>query len=157
MLQILKVKLNAKAPLLLHNSRLANPLDPVVKEIKKLTGKKKKTDADLERIAKLEWSGGLYLQDNRVVIPAKMITATIRNGARAYRKGKVIQAGVWCDQDAVPLDYEGRRDPFDLEKEWDKRHLVKNLVFCTQAVVMRKVITRTRPIFHHWSLTFDLS
>lgn len=38
-------KLRGVAPLVMHNSRLANPLDPLKRELSKLTAQKKKTDS----------------------------------------------------------------------------------------------------------------
>lgn len=48
-------------PLLMHNSRMANPLDPIVKAVGKITSKRVKTDDDQEELARLDFYGGLYL------------------------------------------------------------------------------------------------
>ena len=52
---------------MMHNARLANPLDPLVQEIKKLTGKRKKTEDDLLQIARLEWEGGFYFNGQQLL------------------------------------------------------------------------------------------
>ncbi|CAO3452058.1 hypothetical protein [Azospirillum largimobile] len=52
MYQSLSFQITGVSPLLMHNGRLADPLDPLVKDIKKLSCKRPKTEADLERITK---------------------------------------------------------------------------------------------------------
>ncbi len=44
--------------LMMHNGRTKDPLDPYAKALKKLTGKRKKTDADYLEISRLEWEAG---------------------------------------------------------------------------------------------------
>ena len=72
-----QIELEGKTPILMHNERLANPLEPIVKEIKRFTGKTKKTDDDWENIRHLEWVGSLYMNNGIVAIPV-----------RAYSYGK---------------------------------------------------------------------
>ncbi len=40
-------------PMLMHSERLANPFDPLTKEIKAISGKRKKTEDDLLEMARL--------------------------------------------------------------------------------------------------------
>ena len=47
----IKVKLSGSSALLMHSDRFANPLDPLTKAHKELTGKRKKTDDDHIAIA----------------------------------------------------------------------------------------------------------
>src|SRR5688572_21014856 len=46
--------------LVLHNERLADPLDSMTRAIGTFTKKRNKTITDHEEIARLEWYGGLY-------------------------------------------------------------------------------------------------
>ena len=39
--------------LIMHNGRTSNPLDPFTKAMKEISGKRKKTDADLEALSKI--------------------------------------------------------------------------------------------------------
>lgn len=57
----LVIDMMGKTPLLTHNSQLSDPLNPWSKKLKSITSKKKKTDADHEEAARIEWKGGLYL------------------------------------------------------------------------------------------------
>ena len=52
------VKITGSAALLMHSDRFANPLDPLAKAHKEMTGKRKKTDDDFIAIAKSEFIGG---------------------------------------------------------------------------------------------------
>jgi hypothetical protein len=58
---VLKITLRlvGVGPMLMHSSRLADPLDPQSKALSKVTSKRHKTDADHHRIAELEWFGSL--------------------------------------------------------------------------------------------------
>jgi hypothetical protein len=68
---VLRFTMRGVSPLLTHSSRLANPLDAVTKEMKRISKKRAKTDADLEYLARLEFLGGLWLQDGEPCIPGE--------------------------------------------------------------------------------------
>lgn len=52
--------LTGVTPLLVHNARLADPLDPIVRQTKPISGKRSKTEEDHLELARLEFIGGLY-------------------------------------------------------------------------------------------------
>ena len=62
---------------LMHNGQLSDPLNEWTKAKKKITDKKKKTDADHEEVSRLEWMGGLYLFNGAPCIPREAIKATL--------------------------------------------------------------------------------
>jgi hypothetical protein len=150
MLKTLKVSIRGVAPLLMHNGQLADPLCPWVKAMKKITNKqaKKKTDADHEELARLEFMGGLYVGDNGPILTGETLEGVIRDGARVERKGKDVVAGVWCD--SADLEYDGPRDPDEL---WGDKRFVHR---CS-VVVGRARVMRTRPRFKQWAASFPLS
>jgi len=119
-----------------------------VKEIKKITSKRKKTDEDYEKIAELEWYGGLYIDDGKIVVPGENIEAMIVAAAKKNKLGKQFTAGLMCDG-SWPLIYDG---PKNIDKLWENERyrLMKN-VRVGQAKVMR-----CRPIFRSWKLEFEL-
>lgn len=131
-------------PLLMHNERLANPLDPIVKEIKKLTSKRKKTDDDHEAIAHLEFIGGLY-HDPEIgpYIPGDNVWATVYNAAKRNRLGERVKEAVLIDTDINPLAYKG---PRPAEKIWadEKFRYYKSVKVQTSRTM------RCRPIFYNW-------
>ena len=50
-METLKIRLIGETPLMIHNNRLANPLNEYSRELKKLTKKRDKTDADVMEIS----------------------------------------------------------------------------------------------------------
>lgn len=149
--EILEVRIVGVAPLLMHNAQLADPLNKFVRAIKEITRKgKKKTDSDLEALAKLEFLGGLYVNDKGVpAIPGECVESMIRDGARKSRAGKdaicgIISDGVW------PLGFDGPKDP---EKLWaEERFRDYRGARVGQARVMRM-----RPKFPDWALEFQVA
>lgn len=153
-MQTVKFKLKSVTPLLQHNGRLANPLDPFAKDLKKVTSKRGKTDADLEEIARREFYGGLYWNSEMGPhIPDSMLQASITEGAKKFKLGKAFKSAVFVMGD-MRLDYDGPREPDAL---WDNRE------FSHEAMVKvgNAKTLRTRPMFKDWvgevSVTFDES
>ena len=54
--------INGTAPLLMHNSRLADKLDPITQAKAAVSSKRKKTDEDDLELSRLEWLGGPVLR-----------------------------------------------------------------------------------------------
>jgi len=149
-MKTMKLRIKGMSPLLMHNGLLADPSNPFTIETKKITSKRKKVDADHEALAKLEFLGSLYTNEKEaVIIPANMLTAVIINGAKHSKLGKVFQASVFADKNAL-LEYEGPKEPLELWKDESFR-------FKTSVVVNRSRIMRTRPIFNEWAVTVEFS
>lgn len=141
MWQTLNVTLSGHA-LLMHNGLLADPLNAFAKAIKDVSGRRNKTDADIEELARLEFLGGLYLHGGEPCIPGEMLEACIVAGAKKSKSGQQAKAGVICDGN-FPLLYEGPREPSAL---WaDERFRLRVPARVAQARVMR-----TRPRFNDW-------
>lgn len=137
------------APLLMHNGQLADPLNKFSKELKKVSGKKKKTDEDYAEMSRIEFMGGLYTDDKgRLIIPGEMLEANIVNGAKNTKKGKQARAGILVDGN-FPLDYDGPKDAAKLFEDENFRYVVG--VKVKQARIMR-----TRPKFNQWGLKFTV-
>lgn len=139
------ITLTGTAPLLMHNSRLANPLDPAAKAVKRLTGKRGKTDDDYEELARVEFAGGLYLDsDIGPYIPSDNIARCIFDSAKLSKMGTKVTRGVFITSEINPLVYKGPRDEQAL---WDAgwRHLasVKNPGQSSR-------VMRCRPWFPEW-------
>lgn len=139
----LNFKITGVAPLLMHNGQLADPLNDLSKQIKKITSKRDKTDADSEELARLEWHGSLYLKDGKPCLPGEILEAAFVAAAKKQKKGKQAQAGIFCD-DSYPLVYDGARNPKELWADPQYRLTVG-------ARVKQNRVMRTRPIFHEWS------
>lgn len=138
----LQVRLQGERPLLMHSSRLADPLDPIKIELDRLTSKRSKTIADHEQIAKVEWHGGLWLLGAKPCIPSEAIEAAFVGAAKTRRKGKQAKAGFSCTASPL-LEYDG---PDDLSSLWeDKAFRLRFPVNVSASKVMR-----TRPRFSNW-------
>ena len=136
-------------PLIMHSCQGVNPLHPLTQEIKKLTSQKKKTEEDLAKLSDLEWESGLYWDDAiGLYIPAENIEATVREGAKARKKGKDITRAFNCLQMQVPLDIGENLTKDQLRSEFRFRDV-------RAMKVMRARVMRTRPRFNMWRLGFD--
>jgi len=149
-METIKFKLVGKSPLLMHSDRFSNPLDPLTKQHKELTSKRKKTDEDHEAIAMSEWTGAMYY-DEKVgpFIPGIMVEAALREGAKLQKLGKSVQRGVMVVEDKIKLEYDG---PRSLDK------MAKDIRFIDsrREKVQQARLQRCRPKFDEWQLEFTL-
>lgn len=133
-------------PLLMHNSRLSNPLNEVAKAMKRISGKRVKTDDDYEELARLEHLGGLYWDDEvGPYIPGQNFERCLVDAGRITKSGKKIERGVFVETDVNPLSYDGPRDIDGLWKD-------QNFRFAASVKVTTNRVTRTRPYFKEWSV-----
>jgi len=138
------ITIEGTAPLLMHNSRLANPLDPATKALKKITSKRQKTEDDHAEAARLEFLGGLYIDpDIGPYIPAENVWRVLYDAAKKFNKGPKIKEGIFISTDVNPLGYTGPRNADDLWKNENFRHMAS-------AKVGKIRIMRCRPIFRQW-------
>ena len=142
--------INGITPLIMHSERLANPFDEMTRELKALTGKRKKTEDDLLAIAQVEWKGGLYHdKDNGIYLPGYNIFASLIGGGKMHKLGTAIKRAALVNDDYVPIKYDGPSDPDKLFK--DKSYVDMRSVKVGTAKVMR-----CRPIFREWQCTFNV-
>ena len=143
-------KIRGTMPLLMCNGEMANPLSNGAKQLKQITSKRNKVDADHEELLKLKWHFGLWVNSNqKVIIPRHVIFATIVNGAKKNKNGKDAQSGMFCLKDSI-LQYEG---PSSIEELWnDSKFRDVRLGGIQKAKVLIM-----RPKFDPWSadLTID--
>lgn len=141
--QRLRFRLTGASPLVMHNGQLANPLNPMAKALSRVTGKRNKTDADHEEASRIEFLGGLYMDDDGPCIPGEMVEAALINAAKKSRRGQQARAGIIADGN-FSLEYDGPRNPDELWAN-EQFRLVAG-VRVKQARIMR-----TRPIFRDWA------
>lgn len=147
----MKVRITAKgvSPLLMHNIRLANPLDETAKLMKAISGKRGKTEEDYEQLAKLEFIGSMYHDEELgPYIPAVNLERAIVEGARATKMGKKAESGILVVGDRLPLGYSGPRSMEGLIED-------SNFTSVMPVRVGQARIMRTRPIFQEWALEAD--
>lgn len=145
-----RLMIRGTAPLLMHNSRLSDPLNPTSKAIKKITSKRTKTDEDHETIARLEHAGSLYLDpDAGPYLPGQNIERCLVDAARISKQGVKVQRGVFIETDVNPLGgYGGPRDADGLWKDENYRHVASVKVGTSRTM-------RCRPMFTNWAVEAD--
>ncbi|MBX9925857.1 MAG: hypothetical protein K2Y05_05825 [Hyphomicrobiaceae bacterium] len=144
----LTFKIRGVSPLVMHNGQLADPLNKHSKEMRKISGKRKKTEADFEQLAKLEWFGSLYLHGGAPCIPGEVLEAGFIEAARKNRRGQQAKAGIVSDG-FWPIEFDGPKSPDQL---WED----ENYRLTVGVRIQKNRIMRTRPIFRAWSATVSL-
>lgn len=141
----LTFRLTGVAPLLMHNGSLADPFNPITKEMKKVSSKRKKTDSDFEELARLEFLGGLYVNsEGSPIVPGILVESAILNGAKKDKNGSIFKSSVFCEGE-FELKYNGPKTAEELEKNSEFR-------LTCGARVSNARIMRTRPMFKEWSV-----
>lgn len=116
-LQKLNLTITSEAPLLLHNGQTADSLNRFSKQMKQVTSKRAKTDADFEELARIEWYASLYMQDGKVCLPAEVLEAAFANGAKKLKLGKQAQATLFVTHNAQ-LHFDG--DDMSVDELWKR-------------------------------------
>lgn len=145
MIEELKVQIIGESPLMMHNAQMANPRNEYAKAMKEISSKRKKTEEDLEELARIEWLGGLYLYEGKPAIPADVILATLINAGKKNKLGKQIALSVFEASPWYPLLYDG---PKDIDKLYEDGRFQD---YRSVRVQMSRVM-RSRPIFREWGL-----
>lgn len=143
-----RITFTGTTPLLMHNGRLVNRLDPIVKQMSLITAKRKKTDDDLAALARLEFIGGLYMSDIGPVIPGVNIESSIRDGAKITKQGKQVERGLFVLDFEAPLLYDGPRTAEELADD-------PNFTSVMPVRVGQSRVMRTRPMFRQWAVEAD--
>jgi hypothetical protein len=94
----------------MHNGRLCDPTYDITKKMKVISGKRDKTEADFEQMARLEFMGSLYVYNKKLIIPTEVFEATLVAGAKKTKSGKIAQAALVCSGNGFPLVYDVEQD-----------------------------------------------
>lgn len=140
--QTLKYRLTSEAPLLMHNGQTADPTNAWAKSLKQVSGKRAKTDADYEELARIEFYAGLYMDKNGPIIPNTVIDSMVIGAAKKSKEGPTAKSGVFC-LTPMPLEYAGPRTAAELWADETFR-------FSAIVRVGMARVARMRPIFHEW-------
>lgn len=148
-MQKFRITMTGKSPLLLHNARLSDPLDPATKRLAALTSKRKKTEDDHLAMAEAEFMGSLYLDELAgPYLPGDMITASLYRGAKLNKLGEAVKRGLLITTDVNPIGYQGSRNAVEMFRAGSFTHRASVKVG-TQRVM------RTRPVFQNWVVEAD--
>lgn len=161
----LKFRLTGVSPLLMHNGRLANPLDVIAKEMKAVTGKRKKTDEDFKLLSDLEWLGSLYTTEDvavkvsgrevavsgggRLCVPPELMEGLLIEASKKNRQRDLFKSGVLVEGPSV-IEYSGPKSVADLFQKNGFRDI-------RRCKVKMSTIMRTRVIIRDWSVAATVS
>jgi hypothetical protein len=149
------ITLTGTTPLIMHNSRLADPDDSYTKAIAKITSKKTDQTED-DRVAKhrLQFAGGLYYASEvGPYLPSPNLIRSLRNAANLVlrnRGGKQIERGFVLLVDRAPLEYDGPRDLDELWGGGTTKFVDRRIVG-----IGKSKLPTTRPIFPKWAARFE--
>lgn len=146
--------------LLMHNGRLALPMDPYTRAVAEAVkaNKASQTDASFDELARAEFMGGLYYvdglgpcwpSDNLHTALKKAGAKRKKTGGRSSLKNAVASA-VMFDEEMNALSYqgfEGRPAPREAEEIWKDA----NYRLIKPARVGTAKVPRCRPLFRGWS------
>lgn len=127
---------------MMQNVQSVDPTNNFTKELKKISGKRKKTDADFKRIQEIEFFCGLYMNKNGPCIPSSWIEGTIIAGAKKEKEGPRAKAGMYVINN-FDLQYDGPRTAEDL---WND----ENFKDIRPVNIQRNKVMKCRPIFNKW-------
>lgn len=144
----IQIDIIGTSPLLMHNPRMVDPEFDLNRQIKAITGKRKKTDEDFKQIEKLEWYGGLYENDGVIVQPVAKVRKCLINTAKIMKLGKGIERTLVLDGLTVPLEYEG---PKDIDAVFALPRFHSRL----SVGVSGKRVMRVRPSFFPWAMSVN--
>jgi len=150
----IKLKLIGETALLMHNNRLANPLDKYSQAISTRSGKRKKTIEDIWELARIEWEGGLYFYDGEIKLPARVINKCFERGATKQKNGMLWKTGCMLLDDFYPFSYKGKAinvDEVDEVPNLGLDEFFEKNMFQAMVKVGTASILRTRPMFEGWS------
>lgn len=139
-MKTLRLKIVGTRALMMHNARLANPLDPYSIKLKEIMGKKKKTDEDLIAIMRVEARGGAYeTEDNKLGLPNMCVYASLFEAAKNFKLGKELKKALRYDESVSPLKVDGK------EVDVDKFLSNPNNIDYRAVGVKKSKIMRARP------------
>ena len=145
----IKINMLGVSPLLCHNGQTADPRNTYAKAMKAVSSKRKKTDADFDELARLEWLAGIYRSADSLVIPDYVIESAMIAGAKKSKRGPQAKCGLFFTQHAL-LEFDGKPDAINddtLAGMFESGQFTHTIGV---RVGMAKVM-RTRPIFRNWS------
>ena len=107
-LTTLTVQLVGTKPLLLHNGRLANPLDPYTRDLAAISKKRNKTDDDRLNMMAIEARASCYeTADGLLAFPTANVWRAIYDAAKAYKLGVAVKRSLHFDDVNEPLYVDG--------------------------------------------------
>lgn len=146
----MKVEIVGLTPMIVHNARTANPLDPYTKRLKVYTSKRNKTEEDLEKLLALQWEAALYWNDEiGLHMPSENMFAAFLKAAKKHKLGTKCAAISFPHAIGYPIITKNHKNFKELQADPENK-LIKTVT------VQRSKTIACRPIFNKWSMNFEL-
>lgn len=148
-LPTVQIHLQGVSPLLCHNGQTADPRNTYAKAMKAVSSKRKKTDADFDELARLEWLAGLYRFGDELVIPDYVLESTMIAGAKKSKRGPQAKCGLFFTDHAV-LEFDGKPEAIN-DDTLAEMFAGGTFTHTVGVRVGMSKVMRTRPVFRNWS------
>ena len=133
------------SPLLMHSDRASDPLSKEAQWLSEISGKRRKTEADIVELARREFHCSLYLDTaGRPTIPIDNVHSCLYAAAKRRKEGPIFSGSLTVS--SARFDYDGPDHPDALWKAQDAFVDRRSVKVGTSRVI------RTRAIFPAWSL-----
>jgi hypothetical protein len=149
---LVEATITGKKALIMSTQRGADPTDPLVRDLSRLTKKttSKMSEQDLDEIKRLKFLLNLHWRDELgVVIPGINLIKAVEEAARADKKGKDVLRYVGTVEEFIPLVHDGPTDRDELAAE---RKYVDTRLANHGSKGQVRMVLETRPIFPKWGL-----
>lgn len=149
-LQTTTIRLTGISPLILHSGQFVDPSYWATKAIKSISGKRKKTEADLAEMARLEFLGALCVNaDKKIIIPNAVLTAVMTDGAKVSKQGRQAKSGVFVTNHAL-LEFP------DADKSLQDLYALDQYKLYVAVKVGQAKVMRMRPTFPTWAVALTV-
>lgn len=131
----------------MHNPQLSDPDHPISAAISKITSKRKKTAEDRAEIGRLEFYGGIYLdEEGNVTVPVAAFRACFMEAGKITKKGLAVSRALVGVEQTTPLLYDG---PRGVDALWEAGTFKSKL----SVGVNNNRVMRVRPKFDPWEVS----
>lgn len=150
------IHLKGISPLIMCADTLCDPLHPDKKRLSELTSLKKKTDDHHKLIDKIIWAASLcYDEELGIYLPTKWLRASIQNGAKKNRNGRMIVGLVIDEPIGISIKGYEKMTPEKLWKIEDKKNRQVHVLRMSVVVGMARVMT-TKAVIDNWEIEFNV-
>lgn len=146
----MKIEVVGLTPMLIHNGRTANPLDPYAKKMKSLTSKRQKTEDDIIALLDVQWESALYWNNEiGLHMPSENLFAAFHKGAKKHKLGVKVGGISFPSPIGYPIITKNHMD-------FDKLKADPSNKFVKPVTIQRAKTISCRPILFPWELNFEL-
>jgi hypothetical protein len=141
-------------PLIMHNGRMADPLNEYAQAKTKLKNGKKKitTDEFEKRMGEIDFDGSIYWSETiGLYLPSDNLQRMLLDGAKRLREGRNMSAVIVDEEFGAPIITRGHDSIEELKAN-------KSLWFRKACVIGKSKVMCTRPMIPTgWTCTFKIA